>query len=254
MGRRVSSGTVGGAGLGALSIVSSTIQTGSNTNLTLSPNGTGLVNVTTNLQIANRGDLRLLEATAGGTNYVGFQSPESVTSNVLWTLPASDGTADQVLTTDAAGTLSWSSKSVSIADQTSSSSVYYPLISSSTSSSNATALNVSSTRMTFVPSSGLLTVTALTESSSITLKENIDPIQDALDAIMQLAGVIYDRKDGSRYREVGLIAEDVNKIIPNVVTKDDQGNPQGIQYTKLTAYLVEAVKTLKQEINNLKGI
>lgn len=254
MGRRVSSGTVGGTGLGALSIVSSTIQTGSNTDLTLSPNGTGVVKVTTNLQISNQGDLRLLESTGNGTNYVGFQSPTSITSNILWTLPATDGTLDQVLTTDASGTLSWTSKSVSISDQTSSSSVYYPLISSSSSTTNATALNVSSTRMTFVPSSGLLTVTALTESSSIALKENIDPIQDALDSILQLAGVIYDRKDGSRYREVGLIAEDVNKVIPNVVTRDNDGNPQGIQYTKLTAYLIEAVKSLKQEINNLKGI
>lgn len=254
MGRKVSSGTVGGAGLGALSIVSSTIQTGSNTNLTLAPNGTGVVSVSTNLEIAAQGDLRLYENNPSSSEYVGFQAPVSVATSVLWTLPATDGTSDQVLTTNGAGVLSWSSKSISIADQTSSASVYYPIISSSTSATNATALNVSSTKMTFVPSSGLLTVTALTESSSITLKENIDPIQDALDAIMQLVGVIYDRKDGSRYREVGLIAEDVNKIIPNVVTKDDYGNPQGIQYTKLTAYLVESVKSLKLEIDKLKGV
>ena len=254
MGRRVSSGTVGGAGLGALSIVSSTIQTGSNTNLTLSPNGTGLVNVTSNFQIANQGDIRLLEATAGGTNYVGFQAASAISTDILWTLPAADGTSDQVLTTNGSGTLSWSSKSVGISDQTTSVSTYYPLISSSTSSSNATALNVSSTKMTFVPSSGLLSVVALTESSSIVLKENINPIQDALDAILQLAGVIYDRKDGSRFNEVGLIAEEVNKVIPNVVTKDINGNPEGIQYTKLTAYLIEAVKSLKEEINSIKGI
>jgi hypothetical protein len=38
-----------------------------------------------------------------------------------------------------------------------------------------------------------------------------------------------------------------------LVSKDEDGNAYGIQYTKLTAYLIEAVKTLKQEIDQLKG-
>jgi hypothetical protein len=68
-----------------------------------------------------------------------------------------------------------------------------------------------------------------------------------------LCGVSYDRRDGSRKNEVGLIAEEVNKIIPNLVTKNATGDPEGIQYTKLTAYLVEAIKSLKAEIDELKG-
>jgi hypothetical protein len=71
---------------------------------------------------------------------------------------------------------------------------------------------------------------------------------------MSLFGVTYDRRDGSRQNEAGLIAEDVIKVLPNLVTKNLQGNIDGIQYTKLTAYLIEAVKTLKQEIDSLKGI
>ena len=76
---------------------------------------------------------------------------------------------------------------------------------------------------------------------------------NALDRILQLCGVSYDRRDGSRKNEVGLIAEEVNKIIPNLVTKSATGDPEGIQYTKLTAYLVEAIKSLKAEIDELKG-
>jgi hypothetical protein len=93
---------------------------------------------------------------------------------------------------------------------------------------------------------------ALTESSSATLKENITPIDGALDLILQLTGVIYDRRDGSRKNEAGLIAEEVNKVLPNLITLDDQGTPLGVQYTKLTAYLIEAVKSLKAEIDQLK--
>jgi hypothetical protein len=93
----------------------------------------------------------------------------------------------------------------------------------------------------------------LTETSSIALKENINPIENALDSITQLLGVTYDRKDGSVKNEAGLIAEDVNRIIPNLVTKDKDGNVVGINYSRVTAYLIEAVKSLKTEIDQLKG-
>ena len=100
---------------------------------------------------------------------------------------------------------------------------------------------------------GAISAGTITETSSITLKENVNPIQNALDSIMQLAGVIYDRKDGSSISEAGLIAEQVNEVLPNLVKKNVDGNPEGIAYTKLTAYLIEAVKTLKEEIESLKG-
>ena len=69
---------------------------------------------------------------------------------------------------------------------------------------------------------------------------------------MQLVGVTYDRKDNKEH-EAGLIAEDVNKVLPDLVSKDANGDPHGIKYSKLTAYLIEAVKSLKQEIDQLKG-
>jgi len=94
--------------------------------------------------------------------------------------------------------------------------------------------------------------TGFVESSSITLKENVNPITNALDAITSLVGVIYDRKDGSKKNEPGLIAEEVNKVIPNLVSKDGDGNAEGIYYSKLTAYLVEAIKDLKSQIDPLK--
>jgi hypothetical protein len=65
-----------------------------------------------NITLANQSDLRFGEATANGTNYVGFQAPASIAANLTWTLPAADGTAAQVLSTNGSGTLGWSTPSV----------------------------------------------------------------------------------------------------------------------------------------------
>jgi hypothetical protein len=98
-----------------------------------------------------------------------------------------------------------------------------------------------------------LTATSITETSSLSLKLNVNPISQGLTSILSLTGVTYDRKDGTQRNEAGLIAEDVYKILPNIVTLDKSGNPEGINYTKLTAYLIEAVKELKNELDSLKG-
>jgi hypothetical protein len=99
--------------------------------------------------------------------------------------------------------------------------------------------------------SGQLTATTVVETSSIAFKENINPIENALDTVMKLLGVTYDRKDNKEH-EAGLIAEDVYKIAPDLVSLDKDGNPYGIKYTKLGAYLIEAIKTIKEEIDQLK--
>jgi hypothetical protein len=59
----------------------------------------------THLQLNAQGDLRF--ADSDSSNYVAFQAPATVASNVTWTLPGVDGTSGQVLSTDGSGTLSW---------------------------------------------------------------------------------------------------------------------------------------------------
>ena len=64
--------------------------------------------LTGDVTLANQTDLRFGEATANGTNYVGFQAPSNVTANVLWTLPATDASVSgYALKSDGAGILSW---------------------------------------------------------------------------------------------------------------------------------------------------
>ena len=250
MARKVSGGLSGSPSVGALNIAPTAVVTAADDqDITLSPAGTGMLMITANAQLQAQADLRF--ADADSSNWVAFQGPATVSSNVTWTLPSTDGTADQVLTTIASGTLSWTSKSVTVSDQTISATAFYPLFTTTTSGA-ASAVSVSSTKMSFQPSTGTLTVTAITESSSITLKENVNPIENALESILKLTGVVYDRKDGSRKNEAGLIAEDVVQVLPNLVTRNAQGNPEGINYTKLSAYIIEAVKTITQEITKLK--
>lgn len=99
---------------------------------------------------------------------------------------------------------------------------------------------------------GTIRTVGLIETSSIAFKENINPITGALDAILKLTGVTYDRKDGSTKNEVGLIAEEVYKITPWLVSLDEKGKPYGVHYTKLSAYLIESIKELKKETEELK--
>jgi hypothetical protein len=81
-----------------------TTSTGTGNNvLSASPTLTG--DVTLNAQ----GDLRF--ADADSSNWVAFQAPTTVSSNVTWTLPSADGTSAQVLSTNGTGTLSWATVS-----------------------------------------------------------------------------------------------------------------------------------------------
>lgn len=96
-----------------------------------------------------------------------------------------------------------------------------------------------------------LTASELIETSSIRYKENVTPLVNSLDTILKLNGVIYDRKETSK-SEPGLIAEEVEKIEPLLVSKNSDGLPDGVYYTKLTVFLLEAIKTLKLEIEELK--
>jgi hypothetical protein len=62
-----------------------------------------------NVQIGSQGDLRFGDS--DNSNWVAFQAPATVASNVTWTLPNADGSANQVLQTNGSGTLSWASAS-----------------------------------------------------------------------------------------------------------------------------------------------
>ena len=53
------------------------------------------------------GEVRYYEITTNGSNYVGMKAPDAIAGNVIWILPATDGTSGQVLSTNGSGALNW---------------------------------------------------------------------------------------------------------------------------------------------------
>jgi hypothetical protein len=91
-----------------------------------------------------------------------------------------------------------------------------------------------------------------TTRSSRRFKANIYRLEGALQKVERLQGVSYqDKTDGTH--EIGLVAEDVNRVVPEVVSRDkDTHEVQGVDYSRLAALLIEAVKSQQVEIRQLK--
>jgi hypothetical protein len=103
-----------------------------------------------------------------------------------------------------------------------------------------------------------LTVTdTITESSMREMKDNIEPIENILPAVLQLQGVTFDWKkdknNDKRSNHYGFIAEDVHEVLPSLVSYSPEGIPIGVQYSKMTAVLLEAIKEQQVQIDELKS-
>ena len=87
------------------------------------------------------------------------------------------------------------------------------------------------------------------------LKFNIETIQDSLPKVCQLRGVRYNRNDinNDTKKHIGLIAQEVEQIIPEVVNKENQGEGYlSVNYGNLVSLLIESIKELNSKIDGLK--
>lgn len=89
----------------------------------------------------------------------------------------------------------------------------------------------------------------ITAYSDVTMKTNIENIRNALDKVNQLRGVSYNRIDTNE-RQIGVIAQEVQKIIPEVVSESTNG--LSVAYGNMIGLLIEAVKELTTEVRSLK--
>ena len=312
MGRRVTSGKVGAPSLGGILADAQTITSDLNRDIVLDPTGTGVVRMAGHQQMDSQNELRF--ADADSSNYFALRAPTTIGANAVFELPAADGTVGQALSTNGSGVLQFLDIAVAVADETTDSNTLYPTFVTNTSGNTAT-FEVSSSKLTFQPSTGTLTATVLsgshtgdgsnltgvvagqvdttlqgsqnstfyptfvgntsgnqsinadtamtynpstgeftativTGSSDITLKEEINPISNALDSIMSLEGVQYFRKNSTRL-ETGLVAQEVEKVIPEVVYTNEQGL-KSIAYGNMVAYLIEAIKEQAKTIESLQ--
>lgn len=109
------------------------------------------------------------------------------------------------------------------------------------------------------------------DPSDARIKENIKPISNALDLVLQLNGLKYDLKkdenfdsltlnlseeqkekfDKDRCNKLGFLAQDVQKVIPEVVIYDEEEDRYSISYSKIIPVLVEAIKEQNMIIESL---
>jgi len=122
---------------------------------------------------------------------------------------------------------------------------------SSTTSTNGQVIITGGLGVSGNVSIGLtMTATTVVESSDARIKENIKTIENALDKTSKLRGVEYDLKFNGQ-RKIGLIAQEVETIIPEVVFETSD-SMKGVAYGNIIGLLVESIKELKSEIDNLK--
>ena len=96
----------------------------------------------------------------------------------------------------------------------------------------------------------------VTAYSDASLKENVITIGDALSKVTKLRGVSYDRKD-TKQKGIGVIAQEIEEILPEVVeTVSSPWEPgteyKSVAYGNIVGVLIEAVKELKTEVDDLK--
>jgi hypothetical protein len=140
--------------------------------------------------------------------------------------------------------------SISVTDDTSTNAnTYYPSLTNNVTSGTLSALTTSSTKLYFNPSTGTLNATVFNSLSDATMKTNIAAITDS--------GTILDSIRGVRFRwtdngtsSAGLIAQDVESVMPELVNTTEQG--KSLNYNGIIGVLVEAIKDLKDEVAELR--
>ena len=150
------------------------------------------------------------------------------------------------------GQLTFPAGSVSVAiginNTTTSPNVFYPTITQNNIGS-ITDLSISSTKLSFVPATGTLSVTILNSSSDELLKHNITTIHNPLETLSKLRGVKFDWND-TNITSYGVIAQELEEVLPELIGVDAT-DFKTVNYTPLIGFLIEAVKSQQTQIDNL---
>jgi len=107
---------------------------------------------------------------------------------------------------------------------------------------------------TFDTATGNFTASGdVTTNSDRRLKTNIETLTQALPKVMAMRGVSFNMKDNPDIAKIGLIAQEVEKIVPQVVITDNSDDKiKSVAYSSLVGLLIEAIKDLKGEVDEIK--
>jgi hypothetical protein len=209
--------------------------------------------------------LRLNGSTSSYTELVSNASPTA--GGIRFTLPSNTGTANFVMTaTDGAGKLGWANAAVLITG----SSLSLNTFTTSLNGVIGTSLKVQTSLGVGTEPSGVAGEIRATDditaffSSDISLKTNIKPIENALEKIDQINGVSFDWTDShliehggeddyfNRKHDVGVIAQEIEKVLPEVVGTRENGI-KAVKYDRIVALLIQGIKELKSELDEVKS-
>tara|TARA_E500000318_G_scaffold105427_2_gene112344 strand:- start:360 stop:1532 length:1173 start_codon:yes stop_codon:yes gene_type:complete len=102
---------------------------------------------------------------------------------------------------------------------------------------------------------GVTSAGNVTAYSDVRLKSDIETIENGLEKVEQLRGVTYTRNDFEEQgQQVGVIAQEIEEVLPQVVkTASDEMETKSVDYGKITAVLIEAVKELSARVKELEN-
>ena len=100
---------------------------------------------------------------------------------------------------------------------------------------------------TLLEVNGAVKGTSFNTSSSLRYKKNVKPLKNALSIVSKLSAVRFDWKETGK-SEIGLIAEEVESILPEFVLKNDNNEPEAIDYSKLASVLIGAINELQDKL------
>ena len=200
-----------------------------NTNLKINGNGTGVVEVTGDMSVTGTVDGR--DVSADGTKLDGIASGATNTAAPYYTsaIPVADGGLTQNNFTNALLT-----KLNGIAT-------------GATAYTSNQATNTTSA-VTFASVYATGNVTAY---SDISLKKDVHTIDDALYKVTKLRGVSYVNKVTKR-KSIGVIAQEIEEVLPEVVEMTGDANYKSVAYGNIVGVLIEAIKELKTELDDVK--
>jgi hypothetical protein len=126
--------------------------------------------------------------------------------------------------------------------------VNYNIVFTNETSGTQALAGIDNAAFIFNPSTGTCSATIFNATSDERAKDNIETITDSLDKVLQLNGVDFTWKING-VKSSGLIAQQVEQVLPHVVTEGIQGM-KGVNYGALIGVLVEAIKELNNKIEN----
>jgi hypothetical protein len=190
-------------------------------------------------------------------NSTGAVSVQSSGANVITALAANTSAVVTCIAITGTTNTSWSAAvtgatgggggSVTISDDTTTAATYYPTFLTATSGT-ASAIKTSSTQLTYTPSTGTLFATTFNSSSDERLKDNITDLSNGLDVINQLSPKSFNWKE-SGIESYGVIAQELERIVPNLVSTSTSDGYKSVNYDAIIAFLISAVKELSAKID-----